>query len=65
MTKKQILNKLNKMASADLDKNYKAIMSMACDYNDEHYGDDEKQIFVADVDDGIAIEYDYYFFKNM
>lgn len=63
MTKAQMIKKLNKMASEDLENNYKEIMSMACDWNCyEHYEDEENQIFVADVDNGICIEYDYYFF---
>lgn len=63
MTRAQVLKKLNKMANADLEKNYKEIMSLACDYNSEHYGDSENEIFVTDTDNGIVIEYDYYFFN--
>lgn len=63
MTRKQILKKLNSLANDNLEKNYEKIMSLACDYNGDNYDDESAQIWVADVDNGIAIEEDYYFFN--
>lgn len=51
------------MANEDLNKNYKQIMSMACDYNSDNYDNEDNQIWVCDTDDGISIEDDQYFFN--
>lgn len=63
MKKKQILKKLNDMAIDDLNNNYRMIMSIACEYNGEHYGETENEIFVADIDNGIIIEDECYYFE--